>query len=98
MSAGEDDAFQGKHHIDKHQSTHTLVLSADFSLTRSSRWRRHHFTRGPVSLLSPQIGESKPCSLTRLGVPELQVPIIGRAEELGACSVEADVSHSFTVT
>lgn len=86
-------------YTDERRSTHTLVLSADFSITRSSSWRRHHFITGPVFQVHGLLAqESKTWALTRLSVPEFQVSVIGCAEELGACGVEADVSHSLTVT
>ncbi len=37
-------------------------------------------------------------ALTRLGVPEFEISVVGGAHELCASVVEANVPHSFTVT
>lgn len=39
----------------------------------------------------------KPVQPTCLRVPQLDVAIVGSAQELGACVVEANVSHRFAV-
>lgn len=65
-------------------------------IVSSGIWRRHHFPRGPLFAQKCQLRRED--ALTCLRVPEFQVPVVGRTEELCSRSVEADVSHGFTVT
>lgn len=71
-----------------------------FPIVIGGTGRKHPFTRGPqLRECTERNGSSgEEAALTCLGVPEFKVPVVGRTEELCSCSVEADVSHSFTVT